>query len=126
VALIGASLVVLGFAGLAHMMGLVPKSMSVIGRSRGAVAVLRDSNLNDDEKESALQASALGLLRLLMQLLGASAVAALVPIGTIWLLDVLGLMSFEAVLDMLADWRFLLAATVVGTGVSWALQRARA
>ena len=125
-ALIGASLVVLGFATLAHLMNLVPKSMSVLDHSRGAVAVLRDSNLSDDEKESALQASALGLLRLLIQLLVGSAVAALVPIGVIWLLDVLGLMSFEAVLDMLANWRFLLAATLVGTGVSWALQRARA
>lgn len=125
-ALIGASLVVLGFATLAHLMDLVPKSVSVLGHSRSAVAVMRDSNLNDDEKESALQASALALVRLLMQLLAGSAVAALVPIGLIWLLDMLGLMSFEAVLDTLASWRFLLAATVVGTGVSWAMQRARA
>ncbi len=121
--LLGATLVVIVFAILVHLLGLVPRTMEVVARSRESTAVLKDPKLDDDAKEKALQGLAMRLFVLLGFLIVGSAVALLAPVGMIWLLDIAGMVSLDGVLDMLQRWEFLIAATILGVGIYLAVWR---
>jgi len=87
------------------------------------MAIVNDRKLNDHAKEKALQRSAVRLFKLLSLLLIGSAVSVLVPVAVVWLFDAIGLISLDAVLDMLQRWDFLLAATVIGFATFFTLRR---
>lgn len=121
--LIGASLVVIAFAVLAHYIGLARWTGEVMVHSRQAAAVLQDNSLDDLAKEKAMQVAAIQLFKLLGLLIMGSLTAVSLPIGAIWLADTGGLLSFDDVLAMLVRWEFLLAATVIGCTVFFVLHR---
>ena len=121
--LIGASLVVIAFAVLAHYIGLVRWTGEVMLHARQAAAVLQDSALDDLAKEKAMQVAAIQLFKLLGLLILGSLAAVTLPIGAIWLADAGVLLSFDDVLAMLVRWEFLLAATVIGFTVFFLLHR---
>lgn len=123
--LIGASMVVIAFAVLAHYIGLARWTGEVMVHSRQAAAVLRDSTLDDLAKEKAVQVAAIQLFKLLGKLIMGSIAAVSLPIGAIWLADTGGLVSFDGVLAMLVRWEFLLAATGIGFMVFFVLHRIR-
>jgi len=123
--LLGASLVVVLFALLVHVLRLVPRAKEAIVVSRASVDVMRDSALDDDVKEKALQKGAVRLLYLSFVLLTGSTVALAAPLGVIWLLDLLGLLSLETVTATLLRWDFILFATVVGVAAYIFFERRR-
>jgi len=53
------------------------------------------------------------------------AIALVAPMAVIWLLDVIGFMSFDGVSSMLVRWDFMLGATVLGVGLFVVLIRRR-
>jgi hypothetical protein len=120
---IGASFVVISFALLAHYIGLIRWTGEVMGHARRANEVLRNGALDDFAKEKAVQSAAVALFKLLGLLSLGSIIAVILPIAVVWLADVAGLLSFDAVMAMLIRWEFLLAATIVGTVVFFLLQR---
>ena len=122
-AIIGASLVVIGFALLAHYIGLIRWTSEVMTHSVEAAAILQDASLDDLAKEKAMQTAAIALFRLLGLLVIGSIIAICAPLGVIWLADKTGLLSFDAVMAMLLRWEFLLAATVLGFAVFFGLRR---
>jgi len=121
--LLGASLVVVGFAILAHYVGLVPRTTEVVAIAREAIAVLKDPQMDDEVKERVMQRNAILLFKLLGLLLLGSAVALSVPIAMIWLAERVGLLSLDSSLDMLLRWDFILAVTIVGLAVYLGLRR---
>jgi hypothetical protein len=123
VVVIGASLVVIAFAVLAHYIGLLRWTNEVMHHARKATAVLQDSTLDDLAKEKAMQGAAIELFKLLGLLAVGSIIAVGLPIAAIWLADAAGVLSFDAVMAMLIRWEFLLAATVIGFAVFFLLQR---
>jgi hypothetical protein len=125
VTLLGACLVIVAFAALAHRCGLVAKTRASLAHTRTALEVLRSPGLDDAAKEAALQAGARTLGVLLLELLGGTALAALVPLAGVWLLDLAGLMSLAAVLDLLQRWDFLLAVAGIMTLAAWWWARRR-
>jgi len=121
--LLGATLVVIIFAVLVHVVGLLRRTMEVVALSKDSVSVFRNPGLDDEAKEKALQKHAVRLFVLLVLLILGSAVALLAPVGMIWLLGMAGMFSVDGVLDMLQRWDFLIAATVIGVGIYPILRR---
>jgi hypothetical protein len=120
---IGASFVVIGFAVLAHYIGLIRWTGEVMLHARRANEVLRDGNLDDFAKEKAVQSVAIEMFKLLGLLTGGSIIAVALPLAVVWLAGAAAILSFDAVMAMLIRWEFLLAATVVGTVVFFLLRR---
>jgi hypothetical protein len=120
---IGALVVVCLFIWLVRLSRLVPFAQEAVALSRRATAIVRDAALDDDAKEAAIQQCALRLAKLSLLLLVFSAVAVAAPMGAIWLLDLAGLMSLDAVVAILLRRDFLLLATVLGVGGYVLLER---
>lgn len=113
--------VVVAFVVLAQLLRIPTRASNVIRRSRTAVADLRNTELDDREKERAMQSHATSLFGLFAILTATSAVALAVPVGVIALLDAAEVLDAQAVLETGVSWEFLLVATIVGCGVFWIL-----
>jgi hypothetical protein len=111
---VGSIAVVIMFVVLIYLLRLVRQAQEVLAISRDSMGVLRDASLDDEAKERFFQTSAIRLFRLLVLMLVGTAIALLAPIGVIWLLDLAGIVSLDAVLAILVRWDFIVAATVVG------------
>ena len=117
---------VIGFALVARGAGLVRNTGAVFARTQDAVGIMRSRELDDEEKEKALQRHALGLFGLLGKLVLGSAAALGAPLALVWLLEAAGVLSLAAVLDTLVEPRFLVAATAIGFAVHYLGGRIRA
>lgn len=92
-------------------------------RARESLDVLRDPSLDDRQKEEALQEQALRLFGLLGVLLGGSLLALGLPLLGVWLLELAGVSSLGAVLDVLERPDFLLGTAALGGGGYLAYRR---
>jgi hypothetical protein len=117
--LAGATLLVIGFVVLSKIFGLIQKSTAVIDVAKLALTDLRNPGLDDDAKEIALQRHAKRLFGLFLLLTLGGAAALFLPVGLIWLLEQLGLLSFNAVIDTTLSWEFLLASTLLALAILW-------
>lgn len=111
-----AALVVVVFALVLERLRLPDRARETGRRARKSMDVLRDPSLDDRDKESALQEQSLRLFRLLGILLGGSLLALGLPLLGVWLLELAGVSSLAAVLDVLERPDFLLGTVVVGVG----------
>ena len=109
-----AALVVVVFALVLERLRLPDRARETGDRARKSVEVLRDPSLDDREKESALQEQSLRLFGLLGILLGGSLLALGLPLFGVWLLELAGVSSLNAVLGVLERPDFLLGTVVVG------------
>ena len=114
--------VVLGFAGVLHLLELPARATEVGRRSREALETLRDRDLDDDAKARALRRHSLRLFVLMGILLGGSVLSLGLPLGGVWLLDRAGIASLPAVWSVLESPGFLAATVVGGTGL-WLVGR---
>lgn len=119
----GSVLIVVLFVVLLRALKLVARSRQVVSLSQESLSIVSDKQLSDDEKEAQLQKHSLALMALFGILVVGSAVALGAPIGVVWGLDKLGMMSFDGVMAVLVSWPFLLASTVLGTGAYILLSR---
>ena len=110
----GATLMVVLFAILLHVLGLVQKTKQVVAIGQAASSALRDTLLSDAEKERLMQQSSIRLFRLLAVLILRTIVALAAPLALIWLMQFAGILSVKGVLQMLARWDFIIAATILG------------
>jgi hypothetical protein len=122
---VGASLLVVGFLATAHLLGIVDLAASVFARSREALADLRNPDLDDDAKERALQGHAGKLFGAFLLLVLMFAIALVVPLGVLYLLDLPGWLPLEGSMDVAMSWPFLVASAVVITVAVIVLRRTR-
>lgn len=120
---ISASFVVLAFATLAHLTGLIPRFSEVMKYAHNAMEIFRDPEKSDIEKETVLQQLTIKLVTLFGILLAGIAIAVTIPIGILWLIDLAGYPILDTTLDMLQRWDFLLAATIICTILYYSLRR---
>lgn len=117
----GASLLaILGFAIVFIYLRVVQISRMAIQKSYSGVAAMLDNTLCEEEKEAAVQAAGLSLLKAAFQIFWrfvAALVAAVVPI---YLLDVLGIVSAEVVTTLMSRLDYILVTTIVLAGAGWA------
>lgn len=109
-----ATFVVVAFLGIVRCLGVRSRAAEVVRQVRSAVAVLRDKARTDVEKERALRAHALALFVLAILLAALVGLAVAVPFGAIALLDLAGVVTMGAVLDLTLRADFLLGATLLG------------
>lgn len=115
----GAVFLVVGFVTLLNVLGVPRRSRLVLDIGRRSVSDLRNPELTDDAKERALQAHSLKLFNLFFQLAVGGAAAIVLPGAVIWLLDRVGIVSFDAVMATTVSWQFLLVSSMVATLYFW-------
>jgi hypothetical protein len=121
--LLGAVTVIVGFASLVYFFGLVDRTKQAIAISRKAMETMGNSQMTDLEKERFLQSSSLRLFKLLGQLVIGSIGALIIPFGVVWAAQLGGLVTLDAVTAILLRWDFIVAASVVGVVVYFALDK---
>lgn len=120
-----ATMVVAVFALVLERLRLPDRARQVGDRAMESLRVLRDPTMDDRAKETALQDHAVGLFGLLGILVGGSLVALGLPLLAVWLLELGGLVSLGAVLDVLGRVEFLVAASAIGATAYLLSRRAR-
>ena len=121
----GAVLVVLLFAALLHVFRTVELTREVTDIAGSSLETIRSSELKDRQKETIVQQNTVKLLKLLVVLVLTSVAALLLPLVVIWLVALSGLWSYEAVLDILLSWEFILAGAFIGVGAYYVIARLR-
>ncbi len=106
----GAAFLVFSIVVLIRMFGLVEKSSDVVTVARRSFGVIRNPDLNDDEKEAALQKDAKELFRMFIVLCCGGAAAVLLPIGLLQVCDRLGWISVESVFCVAVSPAFLITS----------------
>jgi len=106
-----ATFLVVGFFALIRAFGLIDKSREVIPIARRSLEVIRSTTLDDDAKESAVQADAKRLFGLSFVLAVGGAAALLLPVGVLWIGDRLDLVSLQSVMDVAVSPAFLIASS---------------
>lgn len=109
-----AFLLVMGFLALLFAFGVPDRAKAAIDRSRQALAVVRDKQLSDLEKEKAMQEHAKRMFGLFATITLTSALALAIPVGIVALLDYAQVLDMQTVLDRTLSWQVLVAATVIG------------
>jgi hypothetical protein len=121
--LLGAILVVVVFAWLIYVFGLVQTAKRALAIGRCAAQTLANNELSDAEKEKIMQSSSLSLFGLLGMLLLSTSGALLIPIGFIWFAQMASLVTLDGVIGWLSRWDFVAGASVVGIIIYVALVR---
>jgi uncharacterized oligopeptide transporter (OPT) family protein len=109
----GAIFLVVGFIFILKITKLVDKSYRVIDISRQSMAVLRNADMSEDDKESAMQSHAKQLAGLFFLITIGGLAAIFLPLALIWGLDYLNLISVDAVLQVAFSWTFIGVTTIV-------------
>jgi hypothetical protein len=117
--------VVVVFAVAVLALGLTQRAREAGMRAKGCLDVLRDPSLDDDAKGRALRRQSLHLFGLSATLIGGTALALLVPLSAVLLMDRAGMASFDAVLAVLGRPDFLAATLAAGIIAGLLVQRAR-
>jgi hypothetical protein len=115
----GATLLVIGFIMLVKILGLVKKSTDVITVAKLAYTDFQNPHLSDDAKEIALQRYAKKLFSLFFLITFGSIVALALPVGLLWLLEQINMLSLNAVMATALSWQFLLISTILAIIVFW-------
>jgi hypothetical protein len=121
--LFGAVLLVIGVIALMKAFGLFPRALQVVRTSRSALEVMNDPECGDDRKESLLQGYSVSLLRSFVDLLMRGVGSIAIPVGLLWMLQFAGLLSLEAVWDLVRSWAFLLGGILAGLAAFWLLEK---
>ncbi len=108
---VAATFLVLGFIALLKVLKVVENSARVIRITKQAVVDLRSSKLDDDAKETAMQAHAKGLFVLFLLVTVGGIAAIFVPLAVIWGLDRMQLLSLDSALKATLSWQFIVAST---------------
>jgi hypothetical protein len=122
-AFLGAVLLVGGAIALFKLFGLFPIALQAVQTSRNAFTVMHDPRLGDDRKEALLQGYSLELLRRFLDLLIRGAGSIALPVGLLWMFDVVGLLSLNAVWALTLSWPFLLGSVTAAMVTFWALEK---
>ena len=118
-----ASLIVVVFIAIAHLLELPKQTTEVMQRSKAAAADLRSRTLSDEEKETLVQGHAIRLMRLFVMITGSCALALGVPIGIVALLELAGVAELEPVLEATITWEFLTASSLIICALVFVVRR---
>jgi hypothetical protein len=118
-ALVGAIIVVLGFIVLVKLFGLVEKSTDVIEIARSAASIVRNAEIDDLQKEIAMQKYAKELFYLFFVITIISVLAIAIPFGLIWLLEFAGVLTVAEVIDETLSLKFIAITIVLSIALFW-------
>lgn len=110
---LGAAILVIGFVCLFQLLGLVEKSKDVVSIATDSLNIIGSPSLSDEQKESELQQNSLKLFGAFFILAGGGAIAVGLPLGVIWIGELLGWLSLAATIDTTFSPWFLIASSIV-------------
>jgi len=108
-----AALLVAGFAAIFKKLGLVDKSNQVVSAGRRALGILGSADMDDRAKETAMQREAVLLFKLFLILTLGGAAALGLPLGLLYLGDMLGFLKLDAALATAMSPAFLVASSAL-------------
>ncbi len=120
---VGGVVLVLGFLIFMKAFRLVEKSMEVVGIARSSIEVVRDVKTDDYQKEIAMQKNAVQLLSLFLKITAGSIAAVAIPFGCIWLLELVGVLVVDDVIETTLSWEFIVGTVVVSFAVFYLVWR---
>ena len=120
--LFGAVLLVIGPIALMKGFELFPRALRAVHTSRSALKVMHDPECGDDRKALLLQTYSVSLLRSFMDLLIRGVGSIAIPVGLLWTLDFVGVLSLGAVLELTRSWPFLLGVVIAAIAAFWLLE----
>ena len=97
------------FVALLHHLHVIEISTGVFSKSRQAMVVMSDATLDDDQKESAVQAMTVEMLAVFGKIIARLVLAAFPPTLLVWAAIRLNLTSMELVADQSTSWLFIAA-----------------
>ena len=117
-------LTVLFFLIAFHVLGLIAVARGALSQSRGAVAVMRDGDLSEDDKEAAVRRAALGLLRSTVSIIVRSVACLLISAIPVYALAAIGVTTPDDVLGFLSRWDvILISSALIAAGMYWGSRR---
>lgn len=119
-----AAFLVGAFFYLLHLLRVPARAADVVARARQAVAVIRARELDDAQKEAAVQAHSKALFGQFLVITIFAAVALAAPLSVIAALQTFGVVDFDEALARTMSWQVLVGATVLGL-LMWRLLRGR-
>lgn len=111
---LAASFIVIGFLILIKVLFVVDNSLKVIHIAAEAAAVVTNKELDDLSKEKQLQSASIQLLKMFVLILAGSIAAVGIPAGLVYLVNSLGVGSWDQTMTTTLSWPFITASTVVG------------
>ena len=117
-------LTVLFFLIAFHVLGLIAVARGALSQSRGAVAVMRDGDLSEDDKEAAVRRAALWLLRSTVSIIVRSVACLLISAIPVYALAAIGVTTPDDVLAFLSRWDvILISSALIAAGMYWGSRR---
>ncbi len=95
-----------------RILGIVPKVKLVISASHDAIEVMKSPDMNEENKERAIQKAAVNMFSAFFSILVRVAVICLVPIGFVLFFAQLGFYANTEALDASTDLYFIMASTI--------------
>ncbi len=121
--LVGAIVVVLGFIIIVKLFNLVEKSTKVIGIAKSAVSIVRDADIDDYQKEIAMQKYAKELFFLFFLITTISLLAIAIPFSFIWLMERAELLTVNEVIDTTLSLEFITVTVVLSIIFFWLVRK---
>lgn len=120
---LGGIIVVLGFVVLLKLFGLIERSKRVISIAKSSVTVMQDKEMDDLAKEKAMQKNATDLLVLFLIITVLSALAVALPFVLVWIMELIGLVTINEVIELTLSWEFILVAFVLSVAYFWLIRK---
>ncbi len=102
---------------------VISSSRQVISLSKTVMSTLQDKSMTDLEKEKVMQKYSLEFFKFFLIILLGCAAAVGIPLALIWLADLMGWVSLQAVLDLTLSIPFLVLTTVLATFAVWLMKK---
>ena len=103
----------MGFMIFVKLFGLVSKTAKVATVAKSALDVIRDSDLDDLQKEKASRQYAKELFVLFFVIATGSALALAIPMGVLWLMETANLLTVTEVINATLTLEFIGIAAVL-------------
>ena len=110
--LAGGIVIVLGFLIFVKIFGLVEKSTKVISIAKSSMSIVQNANLDEYEKEIAMQKHAKQLFALFFFITLGSITALAVPFGLVWLMELAKILTVNKVIETTLSWEFITATLI--------------
>lgn len=101
--------------------GVIRVGAGALATSRNAVAAMRDTQLNDDERERIVQSASIRLLGAFFSIVIRSAFVVIASFLPIWFVSLTGTTTIEDIFEFLSRWDVIVVATsvIIAGYVAW-------
>ncbi len=116
-------ILVIGFIIFLQLFGIVKKSAKVIEIAKNSTLIIQDVDLDDYQKEKAMQKNAKELFFLFLLISVGCSIALGIPFAMVWLMEFQKLLTVNDVIRLTLSWEFISATVVISLIYFWILHK---